>query len=354
MPISFQCALCKGVNTFEDAWANMRAACQRCGNYLTVPAQSSVIPEQFAEGLPPPSPAVRPAAPPPMPEEPTERGAAARSSRDKWGGDLPRERDYDEGRRRGDYGRDDDRDYDIGWQRSGTLAGGWNVVRIALTLMFWSTIAVIAIAVLMVLFMLLMAAAEGGRMGRGPRMDALGPILVLFGLGALVCYLVIFVGLCMCIAAPPESRARGLAVSSVVCIVAAILAYFLGIFLLFFMARGGGRFGGPDFAEIVLPIVVIVAAAGTAIAGQVLHVLYLKAVARYFRNESVAQSTTGLLTLYFVFLGLYLVMIFMTTAVRNPDAGFMVLCLGLILLGIGIAVIVWYLIVLARTRASIG
>src|SRR5262249_24559790 len=159
-----------------------------------------------------------------------------------------RSRDYDEGdhgRRRRE--RDDDRDYDddISFRGGRALAPSWNVVRVALSMIFWSMIGIVAIALMMVVFVLLMAAAEGGRIGP-PRCEAFGPILMILGRAAFVGSLSVFAGLCMCIAAPPESRARGLAASSVVCVVVSVLAYFLGIFLLVFMARGfgGGRFGG--------------------------------------------------------------------------------------------------------------
>ena len=101
-------------------------------------------------------------------------------------------------------------------------------------------------------------------------------------------------------------------------------------------------------------VVVVGSGAGGGIAAHVLHILFLKGVARYFRNETLAQSTSGYLTLYFVVGGLYLVTVCMSIGIRDPSAGIFVLCLGVVLLGLVIALVVWYLILLARTRASIG
>jgi hypothetical protein len=357
MPLTFTCPDCKGLNTFEDSWAGMRAPCQRCGSYLAVPAQSTYIAAQPSGDVPPPKaathkiaegPPPQRAVPPPLPESSGTDlpGRSARQKDDYWGA-----RDDDDDDRRGPYGISLGRPYGV--------APGWNTVRIGLGMMFWGTIAIIVLAVCAAAFMfLILGLAFGGRGGFGGRnADALGALgIVLVGF-LLVTALIVFVGQCMCIAVPPESRARGLAIGSVVGIVATILLYLVFLFFMFATVRnvnqfggGGFGFGGPEILILMFALVIAV----VGVSSHVMFILFLKAVARYFRNESLAQSTSGYLTLFFVAVGLSVVLQCLGAMARDPQMGMVMLFAGLIVLGLQIALVVWYLVLLARTRAAIG
>ena len=363
MAITFPCPDCKSMNTFEEAWAGLRAPCTSCGSYLTVPGQSSG-PVQIASGMPPQQPARASAPPPPLPA----------ASSPAWITDLPKAKDYETG----DYARRDrDRDDDDRWSEDDrermpyrAPAAGWTTVRIGLGLMFWGTIAFVILYVLLIALMILMLGVAFGGMGgggggfqRGPRsMDAFGVVALMFGGGLFLASLVVFIGKCMCCTVPTESGTRGLIVWSTVCTVLWVVLTILMIFFLFVLTRGGfgggpfgPRFGGPpDMSEIFLPLLFGVTILIIWVANHVLFIQFLKGTARYFRNESAAQSTTGYLTLFFVSMVLYVVFNFAQFLVRDQQVMMMVGCFALVILGLGIACLVWYLILIARTRGSIS
>jgi hypothetical protein len=323
MPISFKCPNCQGANTQGDDWAGMRAPCQRCGSYLSVPSQSTLDSAQVAEGLPSPT-SVRP---PPVPTSPGT-----------WTKDLSRPRDS----------FDDDFD-DDDLRRPHALAPAWNVVRIGLGLMFWGSIAASALSVLFA--GLVMLAFQLDRAAGRVAPEALVIVAyLLIGLMLLV-GLLVFIGQCLCIAVPPESKARGLAISSAAGIV--VLVVLSAGFLVLRMVLFRGGVFADEFTTRILPLVgmILFLMAGTTT--HVLFILFLKTVARYFSNAELVQSTNNYLLFYFVTMGLVVMVQCLGAGARDPGLAMAFFCFALVLLGLFVALAVWYLVLLARTRASI-
>ncbi len=179
---------------------------------------------------------------------------------------------------------------------------------------------------------------------------------MVFGVVLLGAALTGFVGMCLCIAAPPESRARGLAIGSVSALVLGVILYGVCILLLM-IARN--RFNqGPALMLVLMFGLLSVA---SALTGVVLFVQFMKAVAFFFRrnfagfsrNKPFAQSANGFLILSFVSGGLYLVLLGFAFAVRDPQAGMAVGCFGLIIAVVGIILVLWFLRLLATAPGCI-
>jgi hypothetical protein len=341
MPIQFRCPKCQTVDTAEDNQAGARVHCRQCGAVLQLPGQTQQIREPPAGGLPPP-----------VPQSPSSEWAERPERR-------RREDAYDERR----YGRDD---YGL---PSRELSPSWGTVRTGLGMMYWSLVAIILMSLVVVLLSVFTAAGQARQPGFR---QAPGPESVLAGLGGcgmLVASLIYFIGACMCCAAPAESQARGYAIGSVLCGVLILMAY-VGM-AVWIIAAGGAFAGRPDqmfdlagrgmamgvifFAVSILALYVF---------GHMLRINFLKAVARFFRNESLARSATSYLILFVIFLVLYVLAVVLQIAVLGVAArpgvrggqevaGVIAIVIGCITVVLAIVIFVWFLILLSKTRDTI-
>lgn len=337
MSIHFQCPHCQTPDSCADELAGKEMPCRWCGGMVPVPPAD--ISQHVTEASSPPPP---------------------------WISSKAGER-----RRVDEYGEYDDEPEENYRLADRAVAPGWGVVRIGLGMMFWS---IIAIAIGFVVFVGISAATagmgglQGGGDIRGREMEGLAMVMVAGGCGILIAFLICFVGQCMCCAAPAESRARGLAISSIICTVLAILVYF-GVILWVLAAVGaaarGGMMGGfPNFPVLfergLLFFVVLIIA--LIVSAHILFILYLRTVALYFGNDSLARGAMSLLVLYLVFMVLYVfvnVLQFMMVAREGfldpgRQSASLVTVLGCATLLLLFTVLVWFLVLLARTREMIG
>jgi hypothetical protein len=357
MPISFPCPQCKGTVTFGDTHAGQRAPCPRCGAFVAVPAQATDQIKVSPASNPPPEGRATHVAEGPPPAKPA-------ASSVEWLTDLPRARDYETGA----YARGEEPQGEEpqGEDASGVpdlsaraLTPGWKIVRAGLGMIFWGTLTLVVLLVILMAIIFQAAANIVRQLGpeAAPPMHqaAAGVLYLVLGAAVLVSFLVIFVGLCLCIAAPQDSRARGLAVWSAVASVACGVLYVMLIFVVLASA-GGGLAGGPGFGQgretwfvLFLSLLILI----SFVTALVLFVLFLKAAGRHFRSEAVVQSARGFLTLLFITGALYLLVNCVGITLRDQQAAAPLNCLAYVAFGLMVTLIVWFLTLVARTRGAI-
>lgn len=270
------------------------------------------------------------------------------------GGTSPRQA------RRGDDLDDDDFDAPYDRQSRGLahLAPGWATVCSGMSLMRTGMIIMIIVSLVSVLFFVLAIASRNGLM-RNRQAEFLVAIFAFVGaLTGLVANILFTVGQCMCCAAPPESGAKGQAVGSVICLFVGIG---LGLIGLVFMIVGADRVGrGPGGGPIVMGIGLWLLTSVLFIVSHVLLVIFIRNVGRYFRNQQLASGTGTYLIMTGVFVGFFLLAMFlsviMNTAGRQPDQAALGALLAILAVGLVIFALVlflYFLDLLARTRATI-
>ncbi|MCI0377664.1 MAG: hypothetical protein L0215_08665 [Gemmataceae bacterium] len=339
MAIHFQCPHCQTPDSCAEEMAGKEMPCRWCGAMVTVPPAD--VSQHVTEA----------SAPPPAPPWLSER-AQERRRADEYG----------------EYEDEPEADYRLADRAA---APGWGAVRIALGMMFWS---LIAMAIGGVAFFALSAATvglagpQGGRGIAGREAEGIAIVMLTGVCGILIAFLICFIGQCMCCAAPAESRARGLAIGSLICTVLVVLVY-AGLVLWVITAVGAAARGGmmagfpnlPDFLERGLLLFVVLAFA-LLVAAHILFILFLRTVALYFGNDALARSTMSFLVLYLVLVVLYVVVnaVQFMMAARGGflDPGrqsvSLMTALGCAAVLLLIAVLVWFLVLLARTREMIG
>lgn len=249
---------------------------------------------------------------------------------------------------------DDDFPYDRGSGRELRMAPGWSTVASGLSLMRTAMIIYIVVALVMVLFGLLSFAARGD-FGRNRQAEMLlGIVALLGGVTLLVVVILFIVGQCMCCAAPTESRTKGLAVGSAICLFSGVGLAFIG--LMFLAVAADRRGGGPGVGVMAAGLLVLAGVCG--ITCHILLVLFLRAVGRYFRNEQLASSAGTYLILNGIFVAFYLLTLFLAVLASNRNQEAAALGVLIVLLAIGLFVFalilfLFFLDLLARTRTTI-
>jgi hypothetical protein len=286
--ITLRCPECQQVVQFSDHLAGLHGRCPLCSATVTVrEAGGDPHRERVAEAPPLPTAAVM------------DPRAAAPAPRDF--GPPPR---YEEEEPR--YGRYDGRD-DYG-RLTEESAPAWGTTRTALTLIKSGMLVVFfALLGVFVVAMCMGAMFRGmGRPGRGEE----GVVLLAGGLwlattaALVVGGLLWFIGTCMCCSVPTESGAKGLAIGSMLCLILYVLLILFAVFMLLALGfnRGPGFGGGPEPGAVVLFMGLWIVAILLGITSHILFVLFLRSVARFFGNESVAGSCIGYLVLSLVWL----------------------------------------------------
>ena len=344
MAITFSCPSCKASITLPDDQAGRRTTCLNCGTFLTVPAGSSQSPEMFTAGeplpLPPPS-LPFPGLPPDSPgytERVTERVP------DYEG------RSYEAYEREPDEEQEDYRPLDIGYVAN---PAAWSLVRVGLGMMYWGMSAVFGamlIYIILSVFLVFTMRGAGGVQG-----EAIIGILAIVLVGSILAsFAVSCVGQCMCCTAPPESEARGKAIGSAVCLLLTVIGGVGLVFLYLGLTQGvlGGRRMAADATITVIMALLFVAI--VMVIGHALFIGFLRSVARYFRNEGLVQSAGSYLSMYFILIGVQVLLGCMQATVRDQAARTFFGCIGFVLLILGIVVLVWYLRLIASTRDTVA
>ncbi len=382
MAILFNCPHCRARVSVGDECAGMQGQCPGCGRIIPIPTPANPGKEGILEALPVPPPGTVPpggAVPSPGPAMPPraaippvasrepgatkEHGAAQPPPVPRARRDDDWNRDWNDDRRREDDWDDEPPRRRRLWETSSLPAGDWsppwNTVRIGLTLIRGgiATVFLGALAFAIVLVFYWTFEPHGGFRNEPVAyrvlMFAAVGVVVVGGLLALI-------GQSLCCAAPADSGARGLAVSSIICQGVYLLLTVLAVILL--IAVESGRRRNQEGEHILVGMVALTALA-VYTAAHVLFVLFLRSAARYFGKESTSRSAVSYLIYFGILAGVSIVglcLIFMATeAVRGGprpmnEAMAMLLAVFSFALFVGHVVrLVWYLILVYYTRNAI-
>src|SRR5262249_47192775 len=138
------------------------------------------------------------------------------------------------------------------------------------------------------------------------------------------------------------------------------LVILAGLFLIFMLISLERRIN--LFRELgMLVIAVTLLVVGLVFTWQILFILFLRAVARAFDNERLAQGLNGFLTFHCIVTGGSFFFLFLVGLLESihgkrmaEDLRALVGCGGVLLFVGAIVDLVWFLSVLVRTRDNIG
>jgi hypothetical protein len=234
-------------------------------------------------------------------------------------------------------------------------------------MMYWSLVAI----VLGVLGFVVLAALTGmaigiqprGGVGRAQAADVMMMLPMLLGLVLLLTLLIYFIGQCMCCAVPAESQARSFAVGSLISTVLVGLTY-AGL-IAWLVAVSGQAFGGRPAAFLPFGqgmglglLLMLLLILGLVLVAHILFITFLKTVARFLGNDSLARSANAYLILYVVLVAWQVLANVIQVVVvgmkpRAPEPSFVMAGIACITLVLALAVFIWYLVLLSRTRDTI-
>jgi hypothetical protein len=269
----------------------------------------------------------------------------------------------------------------------------WKLVRLGLALVFWGSVAILAVSGLFAAFW--MCTLFFGK----PDADLMRTLAIGSGCIALAGGLVAVVGQCLCVGVPAVSRARGLIISSVVGTV--VTALLIGMAIPQVLAQpspdaqvdsktpaAGGEVPKVDVPKVEVPEAEVpkvevpkvepppqaepkaeppMADAAPKVAtpapdfpisritriwimaayfvSQVFFIFFLKKVAIYFHNVFIAESAGGYVTL----------LAFHTALIALLPRVAMIACFfWVVLIGLEFIILVWFLNLLAGTRKAVG
>lgn len=217
----------------------------------------------------------------------------------------------------------------------------WRTVRLGLTLVYVALLTYIGV------FLGLILAAVAALTGAPPGLLAMGLFLgiaALFG-GAILQ----LVGQCLCLAAPPSQGARGFIIAAIACIVGSLL---LGV--IDGVQRGAAGPMQQQGATTALSALGFL----LGLAGNVLFLLFLRAVALSFRFRELASDVIRYLVLlcgfpFFVIASAILLPIIAATMQGGMLRNVVALIWFVVFLVYVVAVIVWYIRLIRQTRDAI-
>ncbi len=270
MSIEVSCPSCKSDVFVDEALAGKDILCPTCKQRVTVPSFAAGRPEAKLSG------------------SEIEEGDAGRGGLEAG---LPRWREGD--------------DYSIPARRD---PGRWSATVTGLNLIFWTSLIIVILAVIMQGALLAMG---GNVLGQPNPQNPPPPEAVALGLGmmAFICVVIVlgiiwFVGLCMCCTVPAESGAKGKAIGTVILIVLGIVGGIIaGIAIVVYAIGQAQQMGGPPPGQMPLPLGALIGITiGGALLGAVMIVLWMlfhKSIANYFGNERLARHCVWYLMFYF-------------------------------------------------------
>jgi hypothetical protein len=324
MAITFRCPECKEQFEVEEKYGGRKWHCTNCSTPITIPDAGDVPLDRITER----APAERRPAPPPR---------------------------YDD--RRPPRRREEEDDYDPPGRE---LSPSWSVVRAALRVI------TIGVSIFLVTFAIYLAAIlitlNTIRPGMGPAAgQGLDGVLVLVSillfLASLALVVLWIVGQSMCCAVPSESGAKGLATGSLVCTVTSLVVGGLLIVFLVAMARPGlGGGGGLEMLGVMLILLYVI-----GIVGYILFLFFLRCIAVFFGNDTLAIN----ILIYFIVFTVFLVgnVAFTLLAgmqaspifrIGNPNQAFATGMAIMILEVVGaLGLMVWFLVLLTLTAGTI-
>jgi hypothetical protein len=243
---------------------------------------------------------------------------------------------------------------DLSLSRIVADAGGrWKTAQVGLGMMFWAMVGIISL--LLPFFML--AAAAGSLENRGGPPGP-GHLAVIFSIMGLVCVMgvlqiVIFVGMCLCCAVPPESGAKVRAITGVV--LALVIVFGAGLAFFFVIVRAAQveqAGGGPDPFAGSIAASFAMAFGALGVLFSMAWLLFHRAIALHFGNRSLARGALAYIVCHCVFTVIISLLIVSAAEAPpgDPSAG---LAGGCSVMS-GAALVIWYLTILRRTRTTIA
>ena len=318
-----------------------QVACPQCGASLKLPkppgaAASNPRPESRVSPAPMP-----PAIPPGNPiaagrpsrgadSDPVERG---RQRYDDYEDDRPRR-----GRREWDDGPPPER---------------WGTTIVGLKMVFWAVLIMLIFVILIQVFTLI---------GSRDLQAVLGATAIVGGCSIIIGGIVGFVGMCMCAAAPYKPASR-LALSSVLCIAAAILgALVLGFIVAATVAEAGRRnnpgFNNPADVNMLLQagavgLVGVIVLGLLMLAAVICWMLFHAAIGTRFQNSGLRAQSIVYLVVYILYAaGSVAAQLLMAGGggFGNPQQPKLFMLVSMI---VSTAMWVWFLVICAITYRSI-
>ncbi|HEV3117170.1 MAG TPA: MJ0042-type zinc finger domain-containing protein [Gemmataceae bacterium] len=394
MPELIQCPKCNRKLRVPDNLLGKKVKCPSCSTTFTAAAGEEELPTAplIEEEE---SPKVAPRKPPPRPRE---EAIEERSERPRRRPRPPEDEDEEEDeteaddyedeeeeerprRRRRPIDEDEDEEEEGRPRREGRTVD-WVKVRQGITFVLIAICVAIGGALVVgiagaVITMGAAAGAAGAAGGGRPPIGAVavagGGMVAVVGLNVLVqivAEVLTLIGYVFCMNAPQKYNARTLAVTTVV-LAGANLAFTLLALLFAFTSglglagmRGLGFSGGAAIMNMI--------AAACNLGKYFTFLLFLIAVARCIRVRSLEKSTRNLTILSAVGIAGTLVWFILTVVVVGATAagavaggaggagaamggGLMAIAAcGCIMLVVGLAIFVWYIVVLAQTRAALS
>jgi hypothetical protein len=223
---------------------------------------------------------------------------------------------------------------------------GWKTVRLGLDLVIGATLSFGALIILtFVIFWLLFGGFS--RTGTSPRLSSifLGHLALIQWVAAaagIITFMAVFLGFCLCIAAPRSCGTRSLAIASVAAMALGPMMHLQLIFL---------KLGPPGDRVIMTPIgvnlneLLSVARFLTLFISVIIFLFFLRAVGRCYENARLATSAE-MFVMFLVLSALIVAPVLGTAAAEWPFAGFM-------FVGLITANFVWLVKLIVRARRVI-
>jgi predicted Zn finger-like uncharacterized protein len=315
MALRLACPSCRSEIAIDQGLAGREVACPRCGARFTAPSIRAA----------PPMASVRPTTFAPL-DDPPQRPPALAS--------LPHFDQRDE--------------FDISSVRA-DVAARWKTTVVGLGMMFWATIAIVG-----TMLPLIVTAAIAGNLEKrgqppGPEQAAVGVIAL-----GLVCVLLLlavlyYIGMCLCCGAPAESGAKGRAITAVVLSgIFVVVIFFVIVFVI--LNAIGARQQGREPITPGMAVVIGLIFTGFLVAIFIYRMLFHRAVALHFGNRPLGRAALFYLFTYLAVTVLGVMLTIITAdPPGNPAAGLTVLFNLLT----NTALLVWFLVILRRTRTTI-
>jgi hypothetical protein len=316
MPIEFTCPECRQRVRVSEALAGLNARCPNCTAGVSVPESSS--PEPTAVTQHPPDTGPRDAWEP---------------ARTRWADDQPGREDY-------------------AFLRRDVDDSGWQVVRYALTLEYIAMVIMVCAYAGMLLMQCVAGMANPGA-GPGGGQGALlfvGCLALVLALGILGAFILMIVGRCMACLVPAESGAKGLAIGSIASI---------GLAVVLGMALVVAAFSTPGSPQsTVLLLALLIATVLVALAAHILYLLFLRGVAVYLGNRSLAGRVIAYLVASLVLLvvsvGIFFLLIRAMMVMPGRDPRGIQIMMNLVQGVVGLGMMGWYVNLVAQVRDTVA
>jgi predicted Zn finger-like uncharacterized protein len=331
MPLRAACPSCRAKVVVDDAKAGAEVVCHQCGARFTAPSIMAAPPSTFAE-------------------------AAGYFEDAARGADRGQRRDY------GEPGCDSDSAGDLPFSDDLSLptivadaSGRWRTALVGLGMTFWAMVGIIS----SLLPFLVLAGVAGSleKQGAG-QPPGPGHLAVIFSILGLLCLMgilliVIFVGMCLCCAVPPESGAKARAITGVV--LALVIVFGAGLAFLLLIVRAAQvqqAGGGPDPVIGAIGAVLAVLFGVLGVLFGAAWMLFHRAVALHFGNRTLARGAIFYVLCHCT-LTVIVALLILSTAEAPPGDPSAGLAGGCSVMS-GATLVIWYLTILRRTRATIA